>query len=105
EIVKDGYENLRNSVVQMMNKRPSQVENHEKDPVIDKVQEALEGLEWVARARVRLREDGDVLTGEAFLVPRDTRDLLERLEQAQGVAQSVDWRLHDINMVAVRSVK
>ena len=56
---------LRNSVAQLMNKRPSDVENQEKDPVIDKVQETLEGFDWVARAKVRLREDRDVLTGEA----------------------------------------
>jgi cation diffusion facilitator family transporter len=107
EIVSDGWENLRNSVAQLMNKRPSDIETQEKDPVLDKLQEALERLEWVEHARVRLREDGDVLTGEAFLVLRDGRngrDLLDSLEQAQEVAHSLDWRLHDINMVPVRSV-
>ena len=105
EIIKDGYQNLRNSVAQLMNKRPSKVESQEKDPVIDKVQEALEELDWVARAKVRLREDGDVLTGEAFLVPRDGGNLLEHLEEARGVAHSLDWRLHDVSMVPVRSLE
>jgi hypothetical protein len=88
----DGWQNLRNSVAQLMNKRPSDIETQEKDPVLDKVQEALERLDWVERARVRLREDGDVLTGEAFLVLRDGRnghDLLDRLDQAQEVAHAV----------------
>ena len=104
EIVKDGYVNLRNSVAQLMNRRPSDIEDHEEDPAIDKVQEALERLDWVAQARVRLREDGDVLTGEAFVVPRDENNLLTRMEQATHVAASVDWRLHDINVVPVRKV-
>jgi len=34
----------------------------------------------VQTARVRLREDGDVLTGEAFIVPKDETDLLNRLK-------------------------
>jgi divalent metal cation (Fe/Co/Zn/Cd) transporter len=105
EIVKDGIFNLRNSVAQLMNKRPSDVESREKDPVPDKVQQELERLDWVAQARVRLREDGDVLTGEAFVVPHDETNLLGRLKQASDLANSLDWRLHDINIVAVRSIE
>jgi divalent metal cation (Fe/Co/Zn/Cd) transporter len=104
EIIGDGWSNLRNSVAQLMNKRPTDIETQREDPVIDCVQQALERLDWVERARVRLREDGDVLTGEAFVVPRDDRDLLRRLEEAAKVANSQDWRLHDINIVPTRSV-
>lgn len=104
EIVKDGFSSLSNSVAQLMNKRPSDVESKEKDPTMDKVQQELERLDWVLKARVRLREDGDVLTGEAFIVLRDERDMLKRLEQAAEVAHSVDWRLHDVNIVPVRSI-
>jgi cation diffusion facilitator family transporter len=105
EIIRDGVGDLRNSVAQLMNKRPSDVESKEKDPVPDKVQEELERLDWVEKAWVRLREDGDVLTGEAFVVPRDESNLLDRLKQASDLANSLDWRLHDVNIVAVRSIK
>jgi cation diffusion facilitator family transporter len=104
EIVKDGYVNLRNSVAQLMNKRPSDIESQKEDEVIDRLQEALERLEWIKRARVRLREDGDVLTGEAFIEMRDERGVLERMAEARELVRTVDWRLHDINMVPVRSV-
>lgn len=105
EIVKDGVANLRNSIAQLMNKRPSDVESKQQDPVPDKVQQELERLDWVAAARVRLREDGDVLTGEAFIVPKDERNLLDKLKQATDLANSLDWRLHDINIVPVRSIE
>jgi hypothetical protein len=52
----------------------------------------------------RLREDGDTLTGEAFVVPRDERDLLKRLRQASEAAHALDWRLHDIQIVPVSSL-
>lgn len=104
EIVKDGYVNLRNSVAQLMNKRPSDIESQRKDEVIDKLQEALERLDWVRQARVRLREDGDLLTGEAFIEMRDERDVLERMAEAREFVRTVDWRLHDVSMVPVRSV-
>jgi cation diffusion facilitator family transporter len=105
EIVKDGVSALKNSVAQLMNKRPSDVETNEKDPTPDKVRSELERLDWVARARVRLREDGDALTGEAFVVPRDESDLLGRVKHAAEVAHSLDWRLHDINIVPVPSLE
>ena len=50
-----------------MNRRPTDVESKQKDPVVDKVRQELEGLDWVSQARVRLREGGDTLTGEAFI--------------------------------------
>jgi divalent metal cation (Fe/Co/Zn/Cd) transporter len=46
EIVSDGYENLRNSLAQLMNKRPSDIDSKEPDPVVNRVQQALEKLEW-----------------------------------------------------------
>ena len=105
EILRDGFSDLRNSVAQLMNRRPTDVEGKEDDPVPDKVQHELERLEWVQQARVRLREDGDVLTGEAFVVPKDQSDLLNRLRNAYDVANGVDWRLHDVNIVPVQSLE
>jgi cation diffusion facilitator family transporter len=104
EILRDGVSDLRNSVAQLMNKRPTRVHDNEKDPVLDAVEEALRRLPWVREVRVRLREDGSVLTGEAFIVPRDEEDLFRRQEEATKIAARVDWRLHDINIVPVRSI-
>ena len=105
EIIKDGYGNLRNAVAQLMNKTPSDVDSKNPDAVTEHVQQALEQLPWVAEARVRLREDGDVLTGEAFVVPRDEDDLLAKVEDARAVAHEVDWRLHEVVIVPCRELR
>jgi cation diffusion facilitator family transporter len=105
EILRDGFSDLRNSVAQLMNHRPTDIEGTKPDPVPDKIRQQLERLDWVRAARVRLREDGEVLTGEAFVVPRDDDGMLDKIRQATEVANSVDWRLHDINVVPVSSIE
>ena len=104
EIVKDGMSNLKNSVQQLMNMRPTDVANKESDPIYEKVEGAITNLPWVREASIRLREDGDVLAGEAFVVPVDETDLLRRLTEAGERVESLDWRLQDFNIVPVRSL-
>ena len=103
EILKDGYEELRDSAAQLMNQRPIKFLDKKPDEAIDKVQHALESLPWITKARVRLREDGDVLTGEAFVQPKDTADVFPRLDEARKVVYETDWRLHDVSIVLVKS--
>ena len=105
EIIRDGFSDLKNCIAQLMNRRPTDAEGKRDDPMPGKIQEELERLDWVVKARVRLREDGDILTGEAFIVPRDEKGLLDRLKQASDVVNAVDWRLYDVNIVAVRSLE
>jgi cation diffusion facilitator family transporter len=102
EILRDGVSTLKNSVAQLMNRRPTDVGATKHDPVVEQVEEALRKLEWVREVRVRLREDGDVISGEVFITPCDEQHPLDRIEQAAEVAASVDWRLHDINVELVR---
>ena len=105
EILRDGFSDMRNSIAQLMNRTPTSVDGEEDDPVPAKIEEELRRLSWVKEARTRLREDGDVLTGEVFVVPRDEQGLLDRLQQATDVANSVDWRVFDVNVVPVRSLE
>jgi cation diffusion facilitator family transporter len=104
EILRAGFSDLRNSIAQFMNKRPTTVDDKEKDPVVDRVEEKLRALDWVREVRVRLREDGDVLTGEVFIVPRDETNIFARMNEATEAACGVDWRLHDINVVPVPEI-
>jgi hypothetical protein len=54
---------------------------------------------------LRQLQSRPVLTGEAFIVPKDEYDLLNRLRHAYDVAHAVDWRLHDVNIVPVHSLE
>lgn len=104
DVLHDGWKNLTQSVRDLMDERPTKVGGSESDALPERVRAALRGLAWVADADVRLREEGHLLTGEAFIVPRDEAALVERLEDAGRLLRGLDWRLYDLSLVPVRSL-
>ncbi len=77
DILKDGFTNLKHSVTDLMDTRPTTVEREQPDTAQERLQQELEHLDWVQATHVRLREEGDVLCGEAFVIPRDDHDLVD----------------------------
>jgi divalent metal cation (Fe/Co/Zn/Cd) transporter len=94
-IVKDGVQNLRSVVANLMDSRPLTVEGPPSE-VPEKVRAALLALPWVLDAEVRMREEGHTFCGELFLKVSETRDLSSRLAEARRTASAVDWRVHDV---------
>lgn len=128
-ILKDGVDNLRHVIGDLMDRRPVTVDHADPDEVGEKVVEALQRLPWVAGAEVRLREEGEVLDGELFLVLRDealggealgsgalggeggkaaggaAAALAARFAEAQEAANRAHWRIHDVIATAVPSLQ
>ena len=104
EITKDGIVNLKNSVFQLMNMRPTDVESKELDPINEKVESEIKSIPWIREAVVRLREDGPIIAGEALVVPTDDRDLISKLAEAGDRVKNLDWRIQDFNVVPVTSL-
>ena len=71
----------------------------------ERLQHKLNQLDWVAEASVRLRQEGDVVSGEAFVVPKDEHNLLDRLKQASDLLKNIDWRIYEVVVVPVHSLK
>jgi cation diffusion facilitator family transporter len=104
-IVYDGWINLRQVVADLMDETPTELgthDDHERLP--QKIKAAVERMDWVERAAVRLREHGRVLTSDVFVVPRTEDDLVERLEQASTELEKLDWRLHDLTVTPVTRI-
>jgi hypothetical protein len=59
----------------------------------------------VRDAKVRLREAGHVISGEALVVPVDERALPERVEAASEALRELDWMLHDVIVSPVASLE
>lgn len=105
DVLADGLRELGRVVRDLMDERPTTVEADRPDPVVARLRTLLRQLPWVADAGVRLREEGQALTGEAFVVPRRVgADLLDHLEDAAARLRAADWRVYDVAVVPVRQL-
>ncbi|MBO6719443.1 MAG: cation transporter [Rhizobiaceae bacterium] len=96
-IMKDGATNLISAVTDLADRRPRNTDGSEWDPLPYEVRDLLQNLDWVDGAEVRMREEGHVFMGEAFVVPKaGTKDLVELIGRASEKAKALDWRLHEI---------
>jgi divalent metal cation (Fe/Co/Zn/Cd) transporter len=104
DITHDGFSNLRRAVVDLMDQTPTTIDQDNVDPLRDKLTSMLQDLDWVNEAEVRLREEGQVYFGEAFVVPSDETDITENIEGALEQARDLDWRIYDLALMPVREL-
>jgi cation diffusion facilitator family transporter len=105
-IILDGYKNLKQAVFDLMNQTPKTVNRQDDDPLVQRVYDLLCGLDWVQAVKLRMREEGHILYGEAFIIARDTQDanLLAKLRQASAAAHGLDWRIKDVVLAVVEEL-
>jgi cation diffusion facilitator family transporter len=104
DIVRDGGKNLRVAVDDLMDKEPTVVDDSRADPLPLWIKNELMLMDWVKDAEVRLREEGHVFVGEAFVAPVDNEDLVNRLERANEHLLGLDWRMHELVIAPVREI-
>ncbi len=96
DILYDGGKNLRQVVFDLMDERPTTVDRATPDELPEKIRRRLKLLPWVKDAAVRMREEGHVYFGEAFVVPRDETNLAAKLQHASQVCRDLNWRVHEL---------
>ena len=101
DILHDGFTNVREVVKDLMDSRPTSIDHKQIDPLPARVETELRKLPWVDDAHVRMREDGHVFYGEAFVVASDERGLVAKVESAVTDMKALDWRLHDLVVMPV----
>ena len=104
EIIRDGWDALRNSTHHLMDMQPTDVEEKKPDEVIGRVEHELETVPWIRDFQIRIREEGDIITGEAFVVPDQPQINLEQLGDAGERVKALDWRIQDFNIVPVSQI-
>lgn len=103
DVLYDGFSNLRQVVFDLMDEVPRTVDRSENDPLPGRVEAYLRSLPWIEDVQVRMREEGHVYFGEAFVVTRH-KDLAQQLHQATRECAGLDWRVHELVLVPVPSL-
>jgi divalent metal cation (Fe/Co/Zn/Cd) transporter len=104
-ILRDGVLNLRMAVGALMDARAETVDGKDPHPLVDRLDELLQALPWVAQAGCRVRDEGHVFHVEAFVVAHDGAvPALDDLERARRSALELDWKIQDIVVVPVREL-
>lgn len=108
DVIWDGARNLRRALADLTDQRPTTIEGDRADDLPDRLRALLLGFDWVEDADVRLREEGHVVSGEAFVVPRaeglEGGALVDRLGEAAEALAAADWRVYEVVVVPVRSL-
>lgn len=102
DIAWDGIRNLKRVGDDLLDAVPREVESGRQDPLLDRVKQTLDSMDWLTECDVRMREEGHVFSGEAIVVPKSFdrgRDLIDCLEKARREILTLDWRLYDFSIV------
>ncbi|MDQ3169390.1 MAG: cation transporter [Acidobacteriota bacterium] len=105
DITWDGFKNLRDVMADMLDETPKVVDGSAREGLPERVRTYLRGLPWVADADVRIRDGGHAFTGEAFVVVKDSRELVPRIREAVEGACALDWRMLDLSIMPVESLE
>ena len=101
-IMSDGVKNVRSATRDLMDVRAKTYDGARPHPVIGEVEDYLRGLDWVADAGARARDEGHVFHVECFVVPRDgCEPSVKTIEQARTACANIDWRMLDVVVVPV----
>ena len=101
DILHDGFKNLKAVIADLMDSRPTTVDDSAADPLPARAETELERLDWVEEAIARMREEGHIFDGEIFVVPSSEQGLIAKLEEAQRVVKKLDWRVRDVVIVPI----
>ena len=100
-VVWDGARNTRSAIVDLMDRRAHSYDDSEPHPLAAAAVARLRSQPWVEDAAVRVRDQGQVLHVEAFVVPRRRRIALSRMTRASEGVAALDWKIQDVEIVPV----
>lgn len=105
DILKDGVTNVKIAMSDLMDSRPTGVDDDEPLELEGKICERLLTYSEVNKVNVRLREAGNRVFGEIFVELDGQEELAARLEEMAREVAEIDWRLADLNIMPVKKVE
>lgn len=103
-IIRDGIRNTSGAIQDLMDQRARSYDGKTAHPLIREVLEFVATVDWVEKAAVRMRDQGQVFHVEIFVSPKGHLVELERLGVLSEAITKLDWKLHDVVVVATEQL-
>lgn len=101
-ILKDGGQNLRDSVRDLLDARATTVDGKHSHPLIATMTDMVQQESWVSDTAVRIRDLGHVFHTEVFVVPKDGHDpSMAQIGELARRCRNLDWKVRDTVVVPV----
>jgi len=98
-IISDGFTNLKQSVLDLIDEVPKKVGGKETDPLIAEVKKLVKNELSVNEVHVRFRDEGHVFFGEIFIAMDEAKVDPQKLLLLKNKIEKFHWRLHDITIM------
>jgi cation diffusion facilitator family transporter len=105
DILHDGLKNVKQAVFDLLSQIPKTVDNNAYDPLLKKVQEILNREDWITKSTIRLREEGHIYFGEAFVIPATEKNVIENAEASVKKVKQLSWLIYEFNIIPVKSLR
>lgn len=107
-IIKDGLTRTKGAITDLLGQLPTTLDNDKKPhPLDNQIYQVFKEEDWIDDVRLRLRENGAVFFGEAYVIPnsrvKGTDDLTQKIENVYRKVKKLDWKVHDITIQPVRA--
>lgn len=99
DVLHDGFKHAGAAIRDLCDEMPRTIDDGEFEPIVGQIEAYVDGLEWVANSRLRLRQEGRFLTGTIYVVPRDPKISPDLIERAEADLLDLSWRLHDVSIM------
>lgn len=102
-ILKDGINRTSDSIKDLLGQIPTKVENEEPSPENEEIIQYLSKQKWIKDSRIRLREEGQVFAGEAYIVPVSEKNLVKNISALQSGLKNLNWKFNRITIQPVEN--
>lgn len=102
-VLKDGLKHVKTASFDLMDRYPQRLKAKKEDEIILKVQETANSWPWVAGAKVRFRESGQVYFGQVAVVPKGEINL-DDIARGYEELRSLHWKIHDLSIDPVKKL-
>ena len=95
-VIRDGFSNVRTSINDLMDRVPVDVSHQHEDKLLVAILQEVLSWPWVADARIRFREHGQVYFGEVKVIPSTEEHLIANIEDGMLRLKRLHWKVRDV---------